>query len=243
MSVSIVDSNTEVTEQLAREIRQWSPRDAADFYFKKSREIESRMQHTFLEFGIVLNEIEKRELYREMPRLSCPVCKLKVEWNHGRCPYCDTEQDTYTSFDRFLIEACPIGGKTSGYSAKRCIEAAQEAGIPLERLERIPRGNLEVVAQEPSVLMRSPEIMDAAETMTNVAFVGKVVKDHPELHFERKIKLVFRPTASAYAVEMRALDLVGRLLSINDRDSQLEAMAADFLGEHDEATQADQQGI
>ena len=178
-----------------------------------------------------------------MPRLSCPVCKLKVEWNHGRCPYCDTEQDTYTSFDRFLIEACPIGGKTSGYSAKRCIEAAQEAGIPLERLERIPRGNLEVVAQEPSVLMRSPEIMDAAETMTNVAFVGKVVKDHPELHFERKIKLVFRPTASAYAVEMRALDLVGRLLSINDRDSQLEAFAADFLGEHDEATQADQQGI
>ena len=43
--------------------------------------------------------------------------------------------------------------------------------------------------------------------------------------------------------EMRALDLVGRLLSINDRDGQLEALAADFLGEHDEATQADQQGI
>ena len=91
--------------------------------------------------------------------------------------------------------------------------------------------------------MRSPEIMDAAETMTNVAFVGKVVKDHPELHFERKIKLVFRPTASAYAVEMRALDLVGRLLSINDREGQFEALAADFLGEHDEATQADQSGI
>ena len=47
MSVSIVDSNAEVTEQLAREIRQWAPRDAADFYFKKSREIESRMQKTF----------------------------------------------------------------------------------------------------------------------------------------------------------------------------------------------------
>ena len=88
MSASIIDSNAEVTEQLAREIRQWAPRDAADFYFKKSREIESRMQKTFLEFGIVLNEIEKRELYREMPRLSCPVCKLKVEWNLGRCPYC-----------------------------------------------------------------------------------------------------------------------------------------------------------
>ena len=233
MSVSIVDSNTEVTEQLAREIRQWSPRDAADFYFKKSREIESRMQHTFLEFGIVLSEIEKRELYREMPRLSCPVCKLKVEWNHGRCPYCDTEQDTYTSFDRFLIEACPIGGKTSGYSAKRCIEAAQEAGIPLERLERIPRGNLEVVAQEPAVLMRSPEIMDAAETMEGNKFIAEVAKKHPDLMIEKRMRVIFRPSVSAYLVEMRALDKVGRLTGKQDRDSQFEALCVDWDQEHD----------
>lgn len=232
MTTALIAPRMEVTEQLAQAIRQWTPREAADFYFAKSVEIESRMQRTFIEFGIVLSEVEKRELYREMPRMSCPVCKLKVEWCQGRCPYCDTEQERYTSFDRFLIEVAPIG-KTSGYSAMRCVNGAREAGIPVQRLESISRDNLEVVAQEPAVLMRSPEIMTAAETMSKASLLGKIIKDHPELHFEARLKLVFRPTASAYAVEMRVLDAVGELLGITDRDGQFEALCIDWQQEHD----------
>src|ERR1035437_4500784 len=104
----------EVTEQLAQAIRQWDAHEAAEFYNAKAHEIEARMQRTFIEFGIVVDEMELRELYKKLPRLSCTVCKLKVEWCQGRCPYCDTGQERYTSLDRWLVEACPIGGKTSG---------------------------------------------------------------------------------------------------------------------------------
>lgn len=225
---TILNPRTEVTQEVAEMIRTWSSRDAADFYDGKVREIEERERRTYAEFGLILLEVEKRELYREIPNPVCRTCNVETVWTFGTCDWCGGTQDYFVSFDRWLIIAAPVS-RTTGYQAKRVVESMLAADVPIEKMGQIPRGNLEVVAKLSPSLRSNPAMLADAQVLSNDALLAKIEETHPEEHIESKRRLVFKPTVSAQKLIDDGLRVAAWLNGSEGREAALEFMAAALL--------------
>ena len=222
----LISPRTEVTQEVAEAIRTWSSRDAAEFYDGKVREIEERERRTYCEYGIVLLEVEKRELYREIANPVCRSCNCETPWDLGICGWCGGTQDYFISFDRWLITIAPVS-RTTGYQAKRAVESMLAADVSLERMASIPRGNLEVVAKLSPPLRSDPAMLADAEMLSNDQLLAKIEEQYPDQHIESKRKLVFRPTGSTLKLIEDGLKVAGWLSESEGREAALEyAMAA-----------------
>lgn len=227
-NVELFDTSVEVTKDIAEIVRSWAPRDAADFYASKVMQIEERERRTYCEYGMILIEIERRELHRLVPQIICSTCNTRVEWKDGVCVWCGAFQRCYESFDRFLIEAAPVS-RTTGYQAKRAVESMLAADVPLERMAQIPRGNLEVVAKLSPSLRSDPAMLADAQTLSNDELLAKIEDSHPEEHIESKRRLVFKPTVSAQKLIDDGLRVAAWLNGSEGREAALEFMAAALL--------------
>lgn len=218
----------EVTEELAATIRTWPAREAAEFYDSKVHEIEERERRTYAEYGLILLEVEARELYREIPNPVCSVCKVACEWMAGVCIYCGTPQEYFLTFDRWLIVAAPVS-RTTGYAAKKAVESLLEADVPLERMMKIQRGNLEVIAKLSPPLRKDETMLADAEKLSNDELLAKIETNHPDQHIETRPKLILRPTKSARMILDEAIKVAAWLWQTEGREGALEVIAANFL--------------
>ena len=186
-------------------MREWPKDSAAVMLDSRVRTIEKDSKLTFIELGLILKEVDTRELWKHM----------NEKWH---------------SFDAWLSDAAPVC-RTSGYSA---LKAIRELGdVPVEELEEMPRCNVGLLAKVPKA-RREPEVIKAAQTLSEEAFTGYVERKVPEAHIESKSLMRFKPERSQRAKIDEALALAGRLEETESREEQLEILAAEYLENHRE---------
>lgn len=185
-------------------IREMSDSQAAHYLSNRLIAMERDWKLGFIERGLILLNVQSRELWRLMN---------------------NSEGKPYHSFENW-VTTCAPQSRRDCFAALAAVKELQD--VPLEHLAEISRCNI-IQLQHLSTSIRStPEVLEAAKTLTEEAFAEHIEVRHPDQHHERPVKPTLRLTKPV----QDALDLVGRLMSVDDRQGQLEALCADFLIEH-----------
>jgi len=121
---------------------------------------------SFIWRGIVLREIERRELWK------------------------DDKDALYTSMNDWIHRA-PGKSARDRYAALAAVEALKE--IPLQDLSQIPRCNVETLQKMSSSVRVQPEVLEAAKGSED-AFVAHVQAHHPDQHIQKRVKPTLRLT-------------------------------------------------
>lgn len=217
-----------ITEESIKEIRSWGPRAAAEFYDERVRDLEEREKRTYVEYGLILIEVERGELHKLILDPICRVCNVMVAWENGVCPRCGYVQECFTSMDRWLITAAPVS-RTTGYMAKRAVESGLSAGLSIERMSRIHRTNLDVVAKLSPPVRINPDVLEAAETKSHDELLQKIEAEFPAEHMESKRGLNLKPTKTARAIIDDAIRAAEVLHELEGRESAIEFICGSWL--------------
>lgn len=218
----------ELTQKMIDAIRVMEPAQQAEFYDGKVIEIEARERRTYVEFGLVLVEVERAELFRY---LLDPVCRSCGKKTMGRatCRNCKAVREYFRSFDRWLTARAPVS-RTTGYAAKRAVEAGLEGGLSIAQMNGIHRANLDAVAKLPPALRRDPKIIKAAQTKTYDELLVALERDHPEAHMESRRQMILKPTTSARSIIDDAIRAAEALHEdIAGREAAIEYVCAAWL--------------
>jgi len=195
------------------EIREMNNADAAFWLTKRLRALEDIWRKGFAERGLILLEVEHRELWKY------------VTDDHGK---------PFTSFSRWLIDCAPHSERDCRY-ALAAVKELQD--VPKSDLLEIPRMNLEVLKSVSTSVRSQPEVLQAAKTLSEAEFVAHLQVTQPTQHIEATKRLVLTYPAGDLSVIEAALDLVGTLSKVESREGQLLAMCIDFIGEHTEVSE------
>ena len=104
--------------------------------------------------------------------------------------------------------------------------------VPMEQLVSMPRCNMLMLANSVSSNVRAlPEVLEAAQTLSEDAFAEKLSRDHGQ-HVERKVTLKFTYSQGDSEMVKLALGMVGKLIDVEDMSGQLLALAIDYIEEH-----------
>jgi hypothetical protein len=188
------------TKDVIESMRSWTPEAAAVAIDDRVRKIERSSKLTFVELGMLLMEVEQREYWRYM-------------------------QGDWHSMDQWLSVAAPVC-RTSGYAALKAVRELSD--VPTDQLIEMPRCNVGLLAKVPKK-NRTPEVIDAAKSLSENAFTGFVQREVPDEHIEHKLPMRFKPDASQRQVIEDALKLAMEREELVSREDALEAICADYL--------------
>lgn len=153
---------SEITELTLVQLRGLPDWEAADVLDHRLRVLEVQYKRGFIERGIVLLEMQQREL-----------------WKHVR----DQDGNPYTSFERWVVGSAP-------YSRRDCFAALaavkQLQDVPREQLAEVPRCNIEVLKQLSPAVRAEPEVMERARSLSEREFRASIGVTHPEQCIEPK---------------------------------------------------------
>jgi hypothetical protein len=248
-----------VNEDALRVTRTWQPLEAAEYFDARVRSIESEQRRTYVEYGLILCEMEHREYWRLLVNPVCRRCESRARMIDrdaqlgGSPSYAQLlAQGEHLPAD-FRVEwrhgVCPWCdsaqeyfssldrwlitaapvSRTTGYASKKAVESCLAAGLSLEQLGRIPRANLETVARLSPAAQRDPQVLAAAENGSNQDLLEKLDEEYPEQHIEPKRKVFVRATRSARQVIDEGLEAVELLYGIEGREGAIEYIFAAWL--------------
>lgn len=169
-----------------------------------------------------VRELEKLHVatWSEMAEL-CIVIQDNCEW----------ECLGFESFNAWLLDAAPKS-RSAMYVAMGLVK--ELAGdVATADLRQIEIGSAKVLAKLPKKMRKKPETIAAAKRRPR-EFVQHVQKTAPELHIETIAPRQFAFTASQERIIQGCLELVKLLLDITSDEEAIEAICADFIGEHQE---------
>jgi hypothetical protein len=223
------DPQIELSQKMIAEIRTWEPFLRADFYDHKVIEIEERERRTYVEFGLVLIEMEQGELYKY---LLDPLCRACGKTTQGRatCKVCKAVREYFHSFDRWLIARAPVS-RTTGYAAKHAVERGLEAGLTISQMNGMHRANLDAVTKLPSAVLRDPAVVEMAQSKSYDDLLVALEHHYPQTHIESRRQLVLKPTKSARSIIDDAIRAAEALHELEGREAAIEYICAAWLHE------------
>ena len=171
------------------------------------RQIEAQTRRNFVELGLIVLHVDEMELWKELV---------------------DDDGNPYHSWDQW-ITASTLASRSHAYAAKSQVKVLRDNNIPMSTAVNIPHKNLTQFTQLSTSLMRDPEIVKAASTLSAEDFNTKIRKDHPLQHFDRTLPMRFYPTESARQRIDEALDKAKLIEGCTTREEALEALAANYL--------------
>jgi hypothetical protein len=134
----------------------------------------------------------------------------------------------FRSLDRFNKVMFP---KSWRYNQEALATITKLPDVPIEQLVSIPRCNMLTLTHTSTNVRALPEVIEAAQTLSEDEFAGKLTKEHGQ-HLERLVTLKFiYPQGDAETVK-QALRMVGELIDVEDMPGQLLALAIDYIQEH-----------
>ena len=209
----ILDNHSEpITELVLVRLRSIDEQEAADVLDARMRVLEASWKRTFIERGLILLEVESRELWRWMVK---PLTSEK-----------------YTSMSHWLANAATH----SISDCRAALSAVKELrDVPREDLMAMPRCNISLLTQLSSEVRRDESVIKDAQTMTETQFTAKIAADHPLQHFESRKKITFKPVTSAGVIIEQAIELVMSQEDLATREAALEWLCAEYLLKHMEA--------
>ena len=192
-------TGAEITKEDIAEMRSWGAATAAHRMDSRTREIEGYTKRSFIEMGMILNEMSDRKLFEHLG---------------------------FSSFDRWLSDAAPVS-RSGGYSAMKALREITE--VPIEELQQMPRCNVVTLQKLSSGVRRDPEIIEAAKTKSEDDFLSKIEELHPDQHLEGGKKLHIKPSKSARKTIDEAFAAACWSYEVEGREAALEAICAYFM--------------
>lgn len=195
-----------ITEEAIAGMRKWATPAAAAAYDHRVRVIESETAGNFAEIGLIVKEVDDRELWRFITKSDGEMCH---------------------SFDDWLLDAMPVS-RSQAYSARKVAQRLDH--LSAEERAEISPGNLKTLAEvdDPKITKSRP-ILDAAKKMKPKEFRAKIAREHPEQHLESFEPMRFNPVATARELIDRALEKAKELDGAVTREEQLECLADFYL--------------
>ena len=122
------------------------------------------------------------------------------------------------SFSRWVRIASPYAYSTV-YAAMRDVTELQD--VPPLELAQIPQSNLATLKQLSGGVRKRPEVLKAAMTQKNEAFVATIQRDFPDQHLSQRTPFRLNPTEEQRAEIEEAIELA---LQRGDARSREEAI-------------------
>lgn len=196
-----------VNERMILDIRQaWAPEDAATFYDSRIRMIERFHRNSYIEQGIILNEMSEQRLY----------CYIVDPNTHER----------FTSFDRWLSDAAPIS-RSGGYAAMKALRDLGDVSV--EQLRQMPRCNVEVMRGLSPAVRRDPQIIAAAQNQPEKEFVRQIQEKYPDQHVEPRRTMLATLSDSSNSAMEECFAVVRWVYDVEQREDVLELLFAYFM--------------
>ena len=196
----------EVTQSVLSTLRQEPDADVAKRLDSRIRELERQHRRSFVELGLICNEMADRSLWQEL-----------VNPETG---------NFFQSFGSWLMDAAQVA-HSSAYKAMKVLKELSD--VPVEDLQEMSRANVIIVSQLSTKVRRDPKVIAAAKTQTEAAFHQILETDYPEQHIESTARMDLKPTRSARKVIDEALRAAGLLYGVEGREAQLEAICSYFM--------------
>lgn len=201
--------------QLADMAKTWDSSTFGMAIDARMRQIEKHDKQSFIERGLCMYWVERLELFRTM---------------YGG--------DRFKTMGQWIVDACPYSRSTA-YAALGEVKRAMADGLSLDDASKMPRCNLKTVNRLSTKLKNDPEILKAAETMEERAFLRKIEKEHPDQHVEDKAPMRFNPDKSQRKTVDACIDAVMLLDSdIKTREDAVESVCAFWMEAHQEELEA-----
>ncbi|MDR5727521.1 MAG: hypothetical protein RB191_08850 [Terriglobia bacterium] len=155
----------EVTELALIQLRSMPDWEAADILDSRLRVLETQYKKGFVERGLILVEMQERELWKRLR---------------------NQDGNPYTSFERWVCGSAP-------YSRRDCFAAMAAVkelrDIPTAQLAEVPRCNLALLAQLSTGVRAQPDVIEDAKTLSEKEFRAKIAVTFPNQHIEAQSKL------------------------------------------------------
>jgi len=184
-------------------------REHAEEVDARIAEIISSAKSQFIECGLLCAEVEENSLWALLinPNTDQPYQSI-VEWAKVRLGY----------------------GRATYMEAKRVVKEFPD--IPTDVLSEIPRCNFKHLRLLPESKRQEPEWIEAAKGPEK-EFVETIIEELPDLHVEKKTRLIFSYYESSLKVVDQALDEKLKQLKADSPDATkedaLEAICVDWL--------------
>ena len=185
-------------------LRATCPEDAGGRLTALLAHLDGIEKHVFALRGMAMLLIEERTLFRWV-----------LDEQVG---------DYYVSFDKWLRDTCP---NSWGYCRDALRAVKELKAVPFEDLLQIKRCNLEQLKKVSSNVRILPEVVAAAKSMPEKAFVAKLNEDHAQ-HLEVKQPVVMASPSVSMIID-QAIEIATALEGCKTREEALEAIAAYFV--------------
>lgn len=188
-------------------IKLLAPEVAAVSLCSILRSLDSIEEQAFAVRGEAMMLIEERNLYRFI-----------LDQEVG---------DYYVSMDKWLKDTLP---RSWGY-ARDALRARKECkDVPFADFSHMKRCNIEQLKKVSSNVRLLPDVVQAAKSMPEKAFVEKLNQEHQQ-HLSTNTPVVMAPE-DVHAKLDEAIEMATQLFGCKSRGEALEAIACDFLLTH-----------
>lgn len=197
----------EIDEHALAELRALDELDAATIIDERVRYIETATRRHFVETGLLVLEMEERQLWR---KLSPP----------GQLVY-------FHSFGAWMMDAIPASRRTA-YACARILRELKNT-VALDDLREMPRMNAEKLVALSTAAQRDPQLINAAKVLTEEAFIEKINELHPDQHVEPTKTAVMKQTVTERSLFDEAIDNSMWVYEVKSREDALANIVAYYM--------------
>lgn len=209
--VPISHAPDELDDAKIRTLRSMPDAEAATVLDGRLRELERQYKRSFVERGLILLEVEQREL-----------------WKH----ILDAEtQQPYESLDRWICGAA-THSRSDCFAALKAVKELRD--VPTEKLLDMSRRNVGILQSLSSAVRKKPEVIKAAQEMTAKEFISTIQEHYPDQHTEQKAVMHLAPTTSQRSPIDHAIEIAMEIEEdCNTREDALEAVAVSYIQDNE----------
>jgi hypothetical protein len=140
--------------------------------------VDELHERSYVERGLIAVQFEKKKL-----------------WKHLIDP--DTETH-FASFTAWMSCSQFMGCRRTNFEAKADVKALSD--VPEDKLASVPKENLKVLRQLSTHVRNEPEVIKAAQTLSQNKFLEQIEAKHADQHLEVKRLIRFSPGRSGARV-------------------------------------------
>jgi hypothetical protein len=199
----------EIDDLAIRKTRGMRDEEAAVVLDGHLRMLERQYRRSFVARGLILLEVEERVLWAKL-----------IDSETG---------EPYSSFERWIVSAATYS-RSDCFAALKAVKELRD--IPTDQLLDTPRCNVSILQSLSTAVRKQPEVVKAAQTMSQKDFVAQIEQRWPEMHVEERRTIHLNPVKGATAIIEETIAMAMLLEDVKTREEALEAICAEYSNEH-----------
>lgn len=196
----------ELDELTIMRTRVLSDGEAAVILDAHLRGLEMAYKRSFVQRGLILLEMEERGLW-----------SLLSDAETGQA---------YASLEKWIVAAA-THSRSDCFAALKAVKELRD--VPTEKLLDMPRVNVVVLQSLSKSVRKRPEVIKAAQSMSNREFLKEIEAKHPHEHIEERRTIHLSPVKSAKTVIDLGIQMGMVLEDVKTREDVLEIWAIDYV--------------